>query len=307
MNYESQQVDEAAAIEAPAVSEAPPAADAHAASSSGPDDLDHLLAEFDQNASRGTGAEPAADGGADGYGSSDDQAAQHEHEGQLEQQRVDELTRGIDLANRDAHTGQLQSTIEQLQQRIQAEAHHQFLQAEHKDFERLASEAQDSIKHLDVADNFADRWLTAEAMKDPRLQSAWAERNYEPPNPLERAEIERAIYQRAQELQMAANRIPDRLQRHLAERNIAREVEQMRRAAFPDPVEHRALAKRYIADAVKRMRADAKRRLDPEATADRLMVAEAVRGASGRASADPPPNLGKMSDREFNNFTKQWF
>jgi len=48
-------------------------------------------------------------------------------------------------------------------------------------------------------------------------------------------------------------------------------------------------------------------RIDEDVTADRLAVVQAIRGASGKFSAEPPPNLGGLSDREFQNYTRAAF
>jgi hypothetical protein len=46
---------------------------------------------------------------------------------------------------------------------------------------------------------------------------------------------------------------------------------------------------------------------DREATADRELVAQAVRGASAKVGPEPPPQLGHMSDRDLNKFTREKF
>lgn len=48
-------------------------------------------------------------------------------------------------------------------------------------------------------------------------------------------------------------------------------------------------------------------KVDPEATADRNAVAAAVRGASTKATAEPAPSLGKMSDAELRKYTMDNF
>jgi hypothetical protein len=46
---------------------------------------------------------------------------------------------------------------------------------------------------------------------------------------------------------------------------------------------------------------------DPEATADRELIAQSIRGASGKFTAEPPPDFANMSDREFNQYTRKNF
>ena len=47
-----------------------------------------------------------------------------------------------------------------------------------------------------------------------------------------------------------------------------------------------------------------KTRIDPDATADHAAVAQAVRGASTRVAAEPPPDLSRMSNAELARFTR---
>jgi len=46
-------------------------------------------------------------------------------------------------------------------------------------------------------------------------------------------------------------------------------------------------------------------KVDEEATADHAAVAQAVRGASTKVAAEPPPDLSKMSDAELRKFTQE--
>jgi hypothetical protein len=65
----------------------------------------------------------------------------------------------------------------------------------------------------------------------------------------------------------------------------------------------REILRRAIFAVEKRGRAH--RPVDPDATADHDAVAAAVRGSSGKASPEPPPNFGNMTDKELARFTKQ--
>ena len=47
-----------------------------------------------------------------------------------------------------------------------------------------------------------------------------------------------------------------------------------------------------------------KSRIDPDATADREAVAQAVRGNSTKVAAEPPPDLSKMSNAELRKYTQ---
>lgn len=46
-------------------------------------------------------------------------------------------------------------------------------------------------------------------------------------------------------------------------------------------------------------------KVDEDATADHHAVAQAVRGASTKVAAEPPPDLSKMSDAELRKFTQE--
>jgi hypothetical protein len=54
-------------------------------------------------------------------------------------------------------------------------------------------------------------------------------------------------------------------------------------------------------------RGQAHRPIDAQATADHDAVAAAVRGSSAKASPEPPPNFGNMSDRQLREYTKTNF
>lgn len=46
--------------------------------------------------------------------------------------------------------------------------------------------------------------------------------------------------------------------------------------------------------------------IDRDLTADRERVTQAIRGAGGTVRAEPPPNLGRMSDGEFRQYKSQF-
>jgi len=55
---------------------------------------------------------------------------------------------------------------------------------------------------------------------------------------------------------------------------------------------------------MKRMVKEAKNRVDPDATEDRAAVTAAVKGASAKAPEEKPPNLGKMTQGEFEEYKR---
>jgi hypothetical protein len=53
-------------------------------------------------------------------------------------------------------------------------------------------------------------------------------------------------------------------------------------------------------------KANMRKPVDPDLTADHALIVQSVRSAGAKASVDPPPNLGKMSDRELREYTSQF-
>lgn len=64
---------------------------------------------------------------------------------------------------------------------------------------------------------------------------------------------------------------------------------------------------RLFAAAKKEYRKEVASRPDPQATEDRAAVVQAVRGASTPAPAEPPPQLGQMTDQELREYTRKNF
>jgi hypothetical protein len=113
---------------------------------------------------------------------------------------------------------------------------------------------------------------------------------------------------RGEDMARAALQIADPQQRRLAEQHIHAEMRRLYQNTFPDPSEYRANGARYVKRALDRMHRDARKpKIDGEVTADRLLVAQAVRGASGRVDVrERPPAFGELSDNALNAFSKQF-
>jgi hypothetical protein len=300
-----------------APAEAPAAAEAEPSPSTERDALDDLLDAYDRSVGNG-----AAAGDADDLGDllapfnaeqdAADRAAeeqQRELAWRTEQQRIaDESARSaIELARHNAHVAELEQTVGQLQQTIAAEQWRQHQQRSNEDFERLAASEQAKLDGLDVDENHVKRWLLAEAAQDSELQRAWEARYYQPPGPLERARIAADIQQWGEGQAKLALQLPARA-RQEAERNIHAEMRRMWETAFPDPATYRANASAYVRKALDRMHREARRpRVDPDATADRLAVVAAMKGASGKPAPERPPDLTRMTDGEFKRYTEQFF
>jgi hypothetical protein len=76
------------------------------------------------------------------------------------------------------------------------------------------------------------------------------------------------------------------------------------RAAFAGRHSNPAAWERAISDAKKSFHKEWSSRPDPDLTEDRMAVASAVRGSVSEKSmpADPPPNLGHLSDAEYRRY-----
>jgi hypothetical protein len=286
-----------------------------------PDALDRLLSTYDEGVGNGAGNGDASSSG----GFTDDELAaflngdnpdaaaaqQREQEFAVAQQRYanDSAQSAVDIAQRDRALAEAQQTIGSLQNAIQQEVWRQHQARSAADFEKLVSSEQ--AKLADVAgidDDHAKRWLLSEAAQDPRLGEAWeVSQFYQQPGPVERANVASQIQQWGEGQANLALQLPDRRARVLAQQNIEASMRQMWSAAFPDPQQHRATAGAYVNQALDRMHKDARKpRLDPDATADRLAVAQAVRGASIRTPPpETPPNLGRMTQGEFQRHTME--
>ena len=279
--------------------------------SSEPDPLDKLLAQWDDE-QKGNGA--AADLGSDYtddelarlLGDANQQAAarqQRDAEWQAFQQQTaqQQADASIAVAARDQQIGELQQTVGQLQGAIQQEVQRQHQQRSLQDFERLISSEQQKLADVTgIDEDHAKRWMLAEAAQDPGLREAWEARYYQPPGPVERARIAGHIQQWGENQAKLALQLPDARARVLAQQNIEASMRQMWETAFPDPATYRANAARYVNRALDRMHKDARRpRVDPDVTADRLAVVQAMRGASGKPPPEPPLNLGRMTAGEF--------
>jgi hypothetical protein len=283
-----------------------------------PDPLDRLLSEYDERNGAGNGgaadltAEYTPDELAQLLGDANQEAVarqQRELEWQaFQQQTADQQARSaIEISRRDQQLGELQQTVGQLQNVIAQEQWRQHQQRSNEDFERLAASEQAKLEGLDVDENHVKRWLLSEGAQDPNLVAAWEAKYYQPPGPVERARVASHIRQWGEGQAKLALQLPDARARVLAQQNIEASMRQMWKTAFPDPQEHRAAASAYVRKALDRMHKEARRpRVDPDVTADRLAVVQAMRGASSsKPPPEPPPNLGRMSEGEFRRHTME--
>jgi hypothetical protein len=282
-------------------------------SPSEPDPLDQLLAQYDERNGTGNGSAPATDEELAAFLSGDNQDAaarqQRDQEWQAFQQQTaqQQADASIAVAARDRALAEAQQTIGSLQSAIAQEVWRQHQARSAADFEKLVAGEQAKLADVSgIDDDHTRRWLLSEAAQDPRLGEAWEiSRFYEPPGPVQRANIASQIQQWGEGQAKLALQLSNPLARRMAQENIETSMRQMWSQAFPDPQQHRAAAARYVNQALDRMHKEARRpRIDPDATADRLAVVQAMRGAStNKLPPEPPVNLGRMTQGEFQKYT----
>jgi hypothetical protein len=172
----------------------------------------------------------------------------------------------------------LQSQNAQLRGAIQAAADRQ-------DFDKLTSELQGRLpQHL--PDDFARTQLLAMAVQNPDLVAAYDYRHVD----------RKAVDTELRRVEQVFNQTTDPAQRAALEQYGRRLG-----LALNAP----EIIRRATREVVKR--AEAHKLIDEQATADHDAVAAAVRGASGKAQPEPPPNFGNMSDKQLARYTKEHF
>jgi hypothetical protein len=225
----------------------------------------------------------------------------------------DELDRLLDELSRPAgpapsglfgprYEGDLQQALEQQQQDLQSrlavtQSENQQLRGfvEHqravRDFNRLVTETQKMLPdHLPT--DYAETQLLAAAVNNPVLQQAFDFRN------VDRRAVDRELRQ--------VETVLAHFQRNPSAAAPG-QVEQLTQHSFRLGLvlNSKEILRRATHDIVKRGRSHTQ--IDEQATADHDAVAASVRGASGKAQPEPPPNFGAMSDAELRKYTKQNF
>src|SRR5262249_27046302 len=202
------------------VSDTPAAAPTEAPQTS-VDPLDQLLAEWDQKYPPQPEVQPSESTPPDDGLAALDGAQRaidwQEREAQWQtqlQQSSDQLrllqaqAASANVAN-EAQINQLKGTVGQLQQSIQQAEWRQHQDRSQQDFQRLVADEQQKLAGLDVDDKFAETFLLAEASRDPQLAKAWEGQYFNGYSPLERAELEMAIFQHGQSLMAKVPLIAD--------------------------------------------------------------------------------------------------
>jgi hypothetical protein len=189
-----------------------------------------------------------------------------------DQQRIGELTGELDGLRGEVHR-----------------------KAELEAFDKFSSELQAKLpEHLPP--DYSRNALLAAAAQDPNLQAAWGYRGI---TPAQRAQAD-AEFRQLEQLHAQVLRAPDdgRKASALAQiENAGRTLGLM--------LNSREILRRLERDIVNR--ASEFKPIDQDATADRNAVAAAVRDGGGKVTADPPPNLGAMTNNELREYTRKNF
>jgi DNA repair ATPase RecN len=167
---------------------------------------------------------------------------------------------------------------------------------ERRDVQAFVDETAKELAEFDTvlpggAKEFADRWYTAEYLSKPELQVAWRYRDADPGAIEQELNNVRHALEAAKKYPAWYPYKPEQLQQYARELQIG------------------LYAKNYLASAKNRLRklAYETSQYDRQVTEDREAVRQAVRGASGPAYAEPPPNLGQMDQKEFERYTRKEF
>jgi hypothetical protein len=187
----------------------------------------------------------------------------------------------------DAHQqAQAQDQFSALQsENAQLRAHMQRA-ADQRDLDRLSGELQSRLpSHLPP--DYAAAALKSMAVDHPELVLAFDYRGADP----------RAVAQELRQIQMQMN--------HPATLPAQREMLQQHAQRLNIALHSKSILRRAMIEI--RDRAESHRPIDEQATADHDAVAAAVRGRSGTAPAEPPPNFGAMSDADLRKYTREHF
>jgi hypothetical protein len=178
----------------------------------------------------------------------------------------------------------------------------EFQRAEREAAEAWAADLQSHVSRMNpnIPDDFVRDRLLVMAAENPALEQAWRFRNV---SDAELATAKRDFQAAAQLYQQALKapdtdpRKPEAL-RFLEQRGQHLQLMLGARGVI-----------RSARNAILKRADEVKPPYDPAATEDRELVAQSIRDAgSGRAvPAEPPPNLGKMSDSEFRKYTLENF
>jgi hypothetical protein len=177
---------------------------------------------------------------------------------------------------------QLRSENSQLRGRIQYET-------DLKDFNALAGDLQGKLPDF-LPDDYAETHLKAAAAENPTLALAFDYRNVDRNAvAVELRKVEIALSQLQRDPYADPQKVASLVQygqRLTVAYNSAAILRQAERAV------------------IKRAQA-VRPPIDPDASADRALVAQSVRSAAGKVAPDPMPNLGQLTDKQFREWGRQ--
>jgi hypothetical protein len=188
--------------------------------------------------------------------------------------------------------GTLEAVQQQQEQQFNAVQSENFQLRQHiqratdqADLDKLTAELQSRLPpHL--PEDFAVTQLKSMAVDRPELVLAFDYRSAD----------RRAVDQELRRVEQVYNQTTDPAQRAQLQQYGNR---------LGIALNSREILNRAVREVVKRGRAH--HPIDEIATADHDAVAASVRGASGKAQPEPPPNLGQMSDKQLREYTRTNF
>jgi hypothetical protein len=175
---------------------------------------------------------------------------------------------------------------------VRAEMHRK---AEIEAFDKFSSKLQAECGP-NVPEDYARTQLLAMAAQDQNLQAAWHYRNL---TDADRRAADLALKQ-LEDLYQRAQQAPNDPRKAAALAALERRGWELGFA-----LNARAILNKAWRDVAHRARA-VKPPIDADATADRNAVAAAVRDAHGKVEPSRPPDLSNASNKELNDYTKQF-
>jgi hypothetical protein len=247
----------------------------------GGDDFDSTIREFE----RATAPQPAAP-------PEQPQAAPDEIDKLLAELSQPTVSSPLFTQGTDAHQQlQAQEQFSALQsENAQLRAHAQRA-ADQADLDRLTGEIQAKLPS-NLPQDFAVTALKSMAVDRPELVLAFDTRHLDRRAvAAEKTKVEQSLAWLQRNPSAADPGYAAQLQQYHGQLNVA--------------LHGREILNRAMREIVSR--GQAHRPIDEVATADHDAVAAAVRGSSAKASPEPPPNFGNMSDKQLREYTKTNF
>ena len=282
--------DDATDPAAAAPVDAPAPADQSAPSAPAVDDLDRDLAEFERAIARPAQPEPTA------------QAAPDDLDRLLEElskpapldgsplfgQQIGDAQQQQQQQAEQQHAAEQLNALQNENAQLRAHAQRAVDQA---DFGKLTSEVQSKLPS-NLPDDFSRTQLISMAAERPELVLAFDTRHLDRRAvAAELRQVEAALFWQQRNPNAADPGYAAQLQQYRGQLNVA--------------LRSREILNRAVREIVQR--GQAHRPIDEIASADHDAVAFHMRGASGKASPEPPPALGNLSDKEFKRYTRENF